>query len=279
MNSAAHLFKSSLGKKYLMAISGFMLVFFIMTHMMGNFQIFFGPPWINAYGEFLHERHEVIWPARIILVAMVILHIWAAFALRAENKAARPVGYAGDPKPFATSHASRTILLSGLMIGAFVIYHLLHYTFLVKYVNLVNEPLGVKSALLKTVDFSQLLDARGRQDIYTMIVLGFNVPVVSAFYLLAMGLLCMHLSHGMRAMFQSVGWAWTFGGSPNVPYVIARWTAVFVFIVYSSIPVAVLCGYGRAHARQTLERYIAQQSARPAAQQAAEPAGPSVARR
>ena len=265
MNSATYLFKSSLGKKYLMAISGFVLVFFILTHMMGNFQMFFGPYWINTYGEFLHQRHEVLWPARIVLITMVALHFWASFKLRAENKAARPVGYAGDPKAFAASHASRTMLLSGLLIGAFVVYHLLHYTFDMKAVNLLSEPLGVKAESLKTVDFSKLLDESGRQDVYTMIVLGFSVPWVAGFYVVALALLCMHLSHGMRAMFQSIGWAWTFGGAPNLPNLIARWAAVFIFVVYSSVPVAVLCGYGRAHARQTLERYIAQQAAPPAA--------------
>lgn len=265
MNTAAHLFKSSLGKKYLMAISGFVLVFFIMTHMMGNFQIFFGPYWINTYGQFLHERHEILWPARIVLLTLVTIHIWAAFKLRAENKAARPVGYAGDPKPFAASHASRTILLSGLMIAAFVVYHLLHYTFTVKAVNLVSEPLGIRSASLRTVDFGQLKDDQGRPDLYTMIVLGFNVPIVSAFYIVALAFLCLHLSHGMRAMFQSIGWAWTFGTRQNVPNLLARWMAVFIFVIYTSIPVAVLCGYGRTYARQTLERYIVQHSTQPVA--------------
>jgi len=248
-----------------MAVSGFVLVFFILTHMMGNFQIFFGPYWINTYGEFLHDRHEVLWPARIVLLTMLGIHIWAAFKVRAENKAARPVIYDGAPKPFAASHASRTILLSGLMIGAFVIYHLLHYTFTMKAVNLVSAPLGIKSDLLKTVDFSQLLDEKGRQDIYTMMVLGFSVPIVSLFYVVALSFLCLHLSHGMRAMFQSIGWAWTFGGTQNVPNLIARWAAVFIFVIYTSIPVAVLCGFGRAHARQTLDRYLAGQTAPAAA--------------
>jgi len=273
MNSAAYLFKSSLGKKYLMGISGFVLVFFILTHMMGNFQIFFGPYWINTYGEFLHERHEILWPARIILFTMVVIHIWAAFKLRGENKAARPVGYADNPKPFAATHASRTIMMSGLVIAAFVIFHLLHYTFNVKAVNLLSEPLGFHAPSLKSVDFSQLLDEKGRQDVFTMMVLGFTVPIVSAFYIVAVALLCLHLSHGMRAMFQSIGWAWTFGGSENVPNLLARWGAVFIFFIYSSIPVAVLCGYGRPYARRSLERYVVRQQAIP--QQAARPAAQS----
>jgi succinate dehydrogenase / fumarate reductase cytochrome b subunit len=254
-----------------MAGSGFVLVFFIVTHMMGNFQIFFGPYWINLYGEFLHQRHEVLWPVRVVLIAMVILHIWAAFKLRAENKAARPVGYEGNPKPFASTHASRTIMMSGLIIGIFVVLHLLHYTFNVKAVNLLSEPLGVKAECLETVDFSLLLDESGRQDVYTMIVLGFSIPAMAALYVAAMSLLCLHLSHGMRAMFQSIGWAWTYGESQNVPNLLARWGAVFIFVIYSSVPVAIYFGYGRTHALHTLERYIAQSAARTATQPAAQP--------
>jgi succinate dehydrogenase / fumarate reductase cytochrome b subunit len=237
MSFVSQLWRSSLGKKYLMGLSGFVLVFFIFTHMMGNFQIFFGPYWLNTYGQFLHDRHELIWPARIVLVTMVLLHAWSAFRLRAENRAARTVGYAHNPVPFATTYASRTILMSGLIVGAFVVYHLLHFTLEVPAANFLKDPLGIQAESLKPVDFGQ--------------------PVVSAFYLLALGLLCLHLSHGMRAMFQSVGWNWTFGGVSNLPNLIAKWGAVLIFLIYSSIPVAVLCGYGRDYARQSIERYVA----------------------
>ena len=91
MNFFMKIWRSSLGKKYIMGISGFMLVFFIFTHMMGNLQLFVGPYWINTYGQFLHERHEILWPVRIVLLTLVVLHIWSAFKLRAENRAARPV--------------------------------------------------------------------------------------------------------------------------------------------------------------------------------------------
>ena len=114
MNFFMKIWHSSLGKKYIMGISGFALVFFIFTHMMGNLQLFVGPYWLNTYGQFLHERHEILWPVRIVLLTLVVLHIWSAFKLRAENQAARPVGYAGDPAPFATSYASRTIMMSGI---------------------------------------------------------------------------------------------------------------------------------------------------------------------
>jgi succinate dehydrogenase / fumarate reductase cytochrome b subunit len=245
MNFLMKIWHSSLGKKYIMGISGFVLVFFIVTHLMGNLQLFVGPYWINTYGQFLHERHEVLWPARIVLLTMVVLHIWSAFKLRAENQAARPVGYAGDAAPFAASYASRTIMMSGLIIAAFVIFHLLHYALAVRLVNLTG------------IDFGSLRDSAGRPDLYLMLLLGFSKWPVSVFYIIAVGLLSLHLSHGMRAMFQSVGWKWTFGGVSKLPDRIARWTALVIFILYASIPTAVMCGYGKAYKEKALQQLTA----------------------
>jgi succinate dehydrogenase / fumarate reductase, cytochrome b subunit len=242
MNFLMKIWHSSLGKKYIMGISGFVLVFFIFAHMMGNLQLFVGPYWINTYGQFLHERHEVLWPARIVLLTLVVLHIWSAFKLRAENRAARPVGYAGDPAPLAASYASRTIMMSGLIIGAFVIFHLLHYAFEVRAVNFLG------------IDFSELRDSEGRPDLYLMLLLGFSKWPIAIFYIIAVGLLSLHLSHGMRAMFQSVGWKWTFGGVSKLPDRIARWTALVIFILYASIPTAVMCGYGKAYKERALHQ-------------------------
>ncbi len=245
MNFLMKIWHSSLGKKYIMGISGFALVFFIFTHMMGNLQIFVGPYWINTYGQFLHERHEFLWPARIVLLTLVVLHVWSAFKLRAENQAARPVSYAGDPAPFAASYASRTIMMSGLVIAAFVIFHLLHYALAVRAVNLTG------------IDFGSLRDSAGRPDLYLMMLLGFGKWPISVFYIIAVGLLSLHLSHGMRAMFQSVGWKWTFGGVSKLPDRIARWTALVIFILYASIPTAVMCGYGKAYKEKALQQLAA----------------------
>src|SRR5438093_11418441 len=118
---------SSLGKKYLMAVSGCVLFLFVVGHLLGNLQIFLGPDVINRYGHFLQSNPELIWPARLVLLAMVGLHVWSAVKLSAENKAARPVAYA-QYEPVGSSYASRTMLMSGLIILAFVIYHLLHFT-------------------------------------------------------------------------------------------------------------------------------------------------------
>src|SRR5215831_6916002 len=127
MNNIKSIFLSSLGKKYLMAISGFFLFLFVIGHLVGNLQVFLGPEAINRYGHFLQSNLELVWPARIGLLVMVGLHIWSAAKLSIENRAARPVSYA-TYQPKGSTYASRTMLMSGLIILAFIIYHLLHFT-------------------------------------------------------------------------------------------------------------------------------------------------------
>src|SRR5438046_9530754 len=99
MNIAARLFKASLGRKYIMAIGRAALFLFVVGHLLGNLQIFLGPEAINRYGEFLQSNKEILWPARLGLLLMAALHIWAAVKLSAENKAARPIGSADHPVP------------------------------------------------------------------------------------------------------------------------------------------------------------------------------------
>jgi succinate dehydrogenase / fumarate reductase, cytochrome b subunit len=220
-------FRSSLGKKYVMAVSGFALLLFVIGHMLGNLQVFLGPDQINAYGNFLQTTPEILWSARLGLLVMVGLHLYAAITLWFENRAARPVPY-GEYRPVAASLASRTMIMSGLVIAAFIVYHLLHYTVQVKAVNLTGR------------DFIPLEDAKGRHDIYRMMILGFSNGFVSFFYVLAVGLLCLHLSHGASSMVQSVGWKTV----PVAPWVdrLALALAIILFLGYISIPLAVLTG-------------------------------------
>ena len=229
MNIVANLFSSSLGRKYVMAISGAALFLFVVGHLLGNLQIFLGPDQINAYGNFLQTTPEILWPARIGLLASVALHIWSV-TLAKENKAARPVPYATWDST-AASYASRTMLMSGLIIGGFVIYHLLHFTVQAKPINFTGQ------------DFVAFHDAKGRHDVYRMMITGFSYPLVSGFYVLATALLCLHLSHGTSAMFQSVGWKSQVYG-PLIDR-FAKITAWVIFLGYSSIPVAVLLGFGK----------------------------------
>jgi len=230
MKIISNLFQSSLGKKYLMAVTGFFLFLFVLGHLVGNLQVFLGRDAINRYGHFLQSNVELLWPVRIILLAILGIHIWAAIKVSAENKAARPVGYAVY-QPKGSTYASRTMLMSGLIALAFIIYHLLHYTVQLKYINLTGQ------------DFVVFMDPEKRHDIFKMMVVGFSNIWVSAFYIVGIGLLCLHLSHGTSSMFQSIGWK----NDAYRPFVdkAARVVAFLVFLGYISIPVAILCGYGK----------------------------------
>jgi succinate dehydrogenase / fumarate reductase cytochrome b subunit len=232
MTIFSNLFGSSLGKKYVMAISGLTMFLFVLGHLAGNLQIFLGPEAINRYGHFLQSNPELIWPARLVLLLMLALHIWSAIKLSIENKAARPIGYA-NWQPVGSTYASRTMMMSGIIIFVFIVYHLLHFTIEVRYVNFTGRSF---------VDFT---DPEKRHDIFKMMVVGFNNLWVSAFYLLGIALLCFHLSHGVSSMFQSLGWKnQAFG-----PFLdkFARVVAGLIFLGYASIPLAILFGYGREY--------------------------------
>jgi succinate dehydrogenase / fumarate reductase cytochrome b subunit len=230
MKAIANIFGSSLGKKYIMAVSGFVLFLFVVGHVVGNLQIFLGPEAINRYGHFLQSNVELLWPVRIFLLCMIGLHIWSAAKLSRENKAARPVPYA-NWNPTVATYASRTMLMSGLIVLAFIIYHLLHYTVLVRSVNFTGQ------------NFASFEDSQGRHDIFKMMVVGFKNPLASAIYIVGVALLCLHLSHGVSAMFQSIGWKNKVYG-PCLDKS-ARVIAWLIFFGYISIPVAILLGYGK----------------------------------
>ena len=222
MSPLLRLFKSSLGKKYLMAITGLGLFGFVVMHMLGNLQVFLGPEAINKYAAFLQSTPELLWPARIGLLAMVGVHFCAGILLVIENMQAREQQYEVKRVVKATL-ASRTMVVSGLVVLSFIIYHLAHYTLL------VIHP-----------EYRNLHDELGRHDVYRMIVIGFSNPYVAGFYVVGVGLLCFHLSHGIGAMFQSLG-------LKNEAYVeridcAAKVIAVGLFIGYISIPLAVQIG-------------------------------------
>ena len=234
MNFITRIWCSSVGKKFIMALTGLALFGFVVGHLVGNLQVFLGPEALNRYGHFLQSNKELLWAARLGLLACVVLHVLAAVRLSAQNKAARPVGYEGTPTPVAASYASRTMLMSGLIIAAFIVYHLLHYTVQLKGINFSGQ------------DFAAFHDEKGRHDVYRMMIVGFNSPIVSLFYIIAMALLCLHLSHGVEAMFQSLGVR--VGCCPCLPKCLAKWGAVLIFLGYVSIPAAIMGGYGRGYA-------------------------------
>jgi succinate dehydrogenase / fumarate reductase cytochrome b subunit len=232
MKVVTNIFGSSLGRKYLMAVSGGVLFLFVAGHLAGNLQVFLGAEAINRYGHFLQSNLELVWPARITLLAMAALHVWSAAMLTQENRRARPIAYA-EWSPTAASYASRTMLVSGLIVAAFIVYHLLHFTALVKSVNLTGRDFAARP---------EFYDAEGRHDIFKMMVVGFRQPWVSLFYLLGIGLLCLHLSHGVSAMFQSLGLKNKVYG-PALDK-LSRAVALLFFLGYASIPAAILLGLG-----------------------------------
>ena len=252
MKIISNVFGSSLGKKYLMAVSGFVLFLFVVGHLVGNLQIFLGREAINRYGHFLQTNPELIWPARIVLLALVLLHIWSAAKLTLENYAARPVGYA-EFRPIGSTYASRTMLMSGIIVFCFIVYHLLHFTVQVEAVNLTgkdfhqfNEPGPAWASAPAPVEQTATAAAalpEGRHDIYKMMVVGFNNTWVTLFYVIGVGLLCLHLSHGASSMFQSIGWR----NEAYRPFLdkMARVLAVLIFLGYVSIPIAIKLGYGK----------------------------------
>ena len=210
-----------------MALTGCGLFGFVIAHMVGNLQVFLGPEALNRYGYFLQTTPELLWPARLGLIALAGLHIVSAVKLTQQNRAARPVPYA-HYKVVAASYASRTMMMSGLIVAAFVVYHLLHFTVQIPGINFTNQ------------DFRVLQDAKERHDIYKMMVVGFQQPLVSGFYVLSIALLCLHLSHGVSSMFQSMGWKNKYYGKFLDKFALAA--AVLIFVGYCSIPTAVLLG-------------------------------------
>ena len=226
-----HVYKSSVGKKFIMAATGLLLFFFVFGHMVGNLQVFLGPEALNRYGAFLHSTGELLWVVRLALLFLVLAHIWSAVALTLENRAARPQPYEVY-KPVVATYASRTMIWSGVIIAAFVVYHLLHYTAGVASINGTGQ------------NFEDFVDRQGRHDVYRMVVVGFSNPYVALFYVVAMTLLFWHLSHGVSAMFQSLGWK-----SPTYAPLISQFAVVvswLIYLGYISIPISILF-FGLGH--------------------------------
>jgi succinate dehydrogenase / fumarate reductase, cytochrome b subunit len=206
-----------------MAASGAALVAFVIAHLIGNLQIFLGPEAINRYGHFLQTTPEILWPMRLGLLAVFILHIVTSVQLTIESRAARPVAYE-DKTYIKASLASRTMMITGILILSFVIYHLLHFT-----LHKVHP------------QYSQLFDTQGRHDVYSMMVLSFQQPSISITYVILMFCVCFHLSHGISSMFQSLGFNTVRIRRPlTCTGSILAW---LIFIGYCSIPAACLLGW------------------------------------
>jgi succinate dehydrogenase / fumarate reductase cytochrome b subunit len=240
MNPWQLIWGSTLGKKYVMAVTGVGMFVFVVGHLLGNLQVFGRPELINGYAHFLKSKPILLWGSRLGLLTILVFHVASAISLARLNRSARSEGYSGVAAPFGASLGSRTMLLSGLVVLAFVIYHLLHFTALRPGINGTG------------IDFSQLQttlsDGTRTQDVYAMMVMGFRVWWVVLFYLVAQALLFMHLNHGLSSMFQSLGWrnhVWW----PRVR-TFAKVASILIFAGYFLIPMAIWLGLGKSYIDQ-----------------------------
>ncbi|MEE4271201.1 MAG: succinate dehydrogenase cytochrome b subunit [Thermoanaerobaculales bacterium] len=212
------LYDSTLGKKYIMALTGLLLFGFVVGHLAGNLQLYLGEEIYNAYAHKIQSLGPLLWLVRAVLLSIVAVHIVVAVQLWLRNRRSRPVKYKVFNPP-AVDYAAKTMILSGPIIALFIVYHLLHFT-----VGNVHH------------DFI-------RGDVYHNVVSSFQVWWVAGFYILANLLVAIHLYHGLWSLFQSFGWDHPrFGG-------VRRWIAVAFAVVIGagniSMPLAVLAGVVR----------------------------------
>ncbi len=233
---------TTVGSKYLVALTGLALSGFVVAHMSGNLLIFKGRDALNTYAKFLKDQGMILWAARLGLLAVFVLHLWLALRLTLRNRDARPVRYVHEDTVQA-SWASRHMALTGLVILAFLIFHLLHYTF-----GLVaaTTPDGRnfldlhESARAAAQGAGPIDPARGRHDVYAMTVYGFRNVWVSVAYIVAQVFLGLHLSHGIASTFQSTGWC-----APRVwPVIRTVGVAIALIVMIGNIamPLAVMTG-------------------------------------
>jgi succinate dehydrogenase / fumarate reductase cytochrome b subunit len=212
-NRAFRFYQASIGKKVVMALTGIVLFGFVVGHLLGNLQIYLGRERLNNYATALHGTPSLLWAIRVLLLCCLALHIIASIQLTKLKQDARPIGYI-KRKDVQASYASRTMMWSGPIILAFVIYHLMDFTF-----GTVHPK------------FQEL-------DVYANVIYGFRRVPVAAAYIVAMVLLGMHLYHGLWSMFQSLG-----VNHPRYTPIFKRFAAIataFIVIGNISIPVAVM---------------------------------------
>ncbi len=185
-------YRSDVGRKWAMAVSGIVLLGFVLSHMIGNLHLYEGPAEVNEYGEALRDlggalapRTSILWIIRVGLIAAFAIHIHAAFALALKNRKQRPVQYESRRDYLAANYASRTMLWSGIIVLAFLAFHLADFTWG------APEPVA-------TGDYF-------RGDIYSNVVASFERVPVAIFYIIANLALALHIYHGAWSLFQSLG--------------------------------------------------------------------------
>ncbi|HET9424224.1 MAG TPA: succinate dehydrogenase cytochrome b subunit [Gemmatimonadaceae bacterium] len=217
-------YRSTVGKKVIMGVTGLIGIGFVILHMAGNLQVFVGAEKINAYGALLHgPLAELTWLLRAVLIVAVVLHVLMAYQLTRRSQAARPVGYKMR-EPQVSTIASRTMRWGGVLLLVFIVLHLLHFT------TRQVDPAG----------YATRLDAEGRPDVYGNIVASFRIWWVSLFYIVSMIALGLHLFHGAWASIRSLGYA-----KPSdhpMKRRIALGVAAVLWLGFTLVPLGVIAG-------------------------------------
>lgn len=236
MTGVLTLYRTSVGKKVIMAVTGFILVGFVVFHMYGNTKMYQGPVVFNEYAAGLRDighpvfgYEHLLWVARLGLLGAVVLHIWSATALTIQSRKSTAANAVGGMKRYGeqkrqTGYAAYTMRFGGVLIFLFIIYHLLHLTF-----GVVGYGPGQYQH-----------PHNGEYQVYNNVVYGFQNPLVSGFYIITMVFLGLHLFHGVWSMFQTLG-------LNNAKYTgmlrgLAILIALLVTIGNLSFPIAVMAG-------------------------------------
>jgi len=208
-----------------MSVSGLVMLGFVVLHLLGNAAIFSGPGSINTYAKTLHGLGPVVWAFRLTLLVMFGLHVFYGIQLTLQNRDAKPEAYAVS-KNIQSTFAGRNIIWTGLLVAAFLVFHLLHFT-----LQVIDPQLSA----FRNSDFL------GRPDVYFMVVSAFRKLLVALSYIFAMGVLGLHLMHGIQSAPQTLG----LNNERTLPVSIKAGiaAALLIFLGYTIIPISVLAGW------------------------------------
>ncbi len=218
--------QTTIGKKAVMAVTGIILIGFVFGHMVGNLQVFVPPKMVDGqavyamdqYAKLLRSVPAALWAVRLVLLASVALHAWAAVSLVKANKAARPVGYRAK-QDIATTYAAKTMQIGGPLLAAFIIYHLLHFT-----IGAVGGGFA------------------GHGNVQATVKAAFGNPALVGVYVFAQLLLGLHIFHGAWSMLQTLGLS-----HPRYNAWRTRLAMALAFIIAGGnigISIGVLAGFG-----------------------------------
>lgn len=235
MNANNKRFVPSSVKLSIAGFTGTFLLLFVIVHMIGNLQILLGPSSLNSYSNFLHGNDERLWLIRFALLVILALHFWSSVFRSVDYGAPVALNEANTQLFFRASHVSEMMIVSGVAILVFLIYHLVHFSVHLGALGFLREEFLVLHEVLP--------DGSLRRDVYSMQILRFRNPVVSIAYLVGLGFLCVHLTHGITSLLRRLGSRSRISDAASKRWAMA--VACLIFLGYATVPLTVLLGLGK----------------------------------